>query len=81
MRDYDENKNSFYLNYWDVNNLYGWEMSQKPPTFNFEWVEDILQFNEVFIKNYDEKSEIGNILEVDLQHPLKLYELHSDFPF
>ena len=56
-------------------------MFQKPPTFNFEWVEDILQFNEVFIKNYDEKSEIGNILEVDLQHPRKLYELHSDLPF
>ena len=56
-------------------------MFQKPPTFNFEWVEDILQFNEVFIKNYDEKSEIGNILEVDLQHPQKLYELHSDLPF
>ena len=32
-------------------------MSQKPLTFNFEWVEDISHFTEVFIKNYDEKNE------------------------
>ena len=30
-------------------------MSQKLPTFNFEWIEDNSQFNEVFIKHYDEK--------------------------
>ena len=35
MSDYDENKESSYLNYWDVNNLYSWEMSQKLPTFGF----------------------------------------------
>ena len=36
MRDYDENKESSYLNYWDVNKLYGWAMSLKLTTYNFE---------------------------------------------
>ena len=42
-------------------------MSQKPPTFNFEWVEDISQLNKVLIKNC-EKNEVGYILEVDVQY-------------
>ena len=47
MKDYDKNKESAYLNYWDVNNLYGWAMSQKLPVNNIEWIEDTSQFNEV----------------------------------
>ena len=29
MKNYDKNKESQYLQYWDVNNLYSWTMSQK----------------------------------------------------
>ena len=36
MKDYDKNKESLYLQYLDVNNLYGWSMSQKLPVNNFE---------------------------------------------
>ena len=34
MKDYDKNKESLYIQYWDVNNLYGWAMSQKLPVNN-----------------------------------------------
>ena len=40
-----------------------------------------MQFNEVFIKNWDGKSEVVNILEVDVKYPEELYELHSELPF
>ena len=36
MKHYDKNKESSYLQYWDVNNLYGWEMSQKFSANNFD---------------------------------------------
>ena len=81
MKDYDKNKESSYLKYWDVNNLYGWAMSQKLPVNNFEWIKDTSQFNEDFIKNYNEESDEGYFLEVDVQYPEKLHELHNDLPF
>ena len=39
MKDYDKNKESSYLKYWNVNILYGWAMSQKLPVNDFKWVE------------------------------------------
>ena len=67
----------------DVNNFYRWEMSQKLPVDGFEWIEenDLSKFNESFIKNYDEKSDKGYILEVDVEYRKNLHKLHSDLPF
>ena len=50
MQDYDENKEPPYLNYWDIHNLYDWAISQRLPTFNFEWVKDTSTVNEEIIK-------------------------------
>ena len=58
MKDYDKNKES-YLQYWNINNLYGWAMSQKFPVNNFEWKKDNSQFNEDFICNYKEEGDEG----------------------
>ena len=83
MNNHDKNEESSYLEYLDANNLYGWAMSQKLPVRNFKWIEkgDISKFNEAFIKNYDENSDKGYILEVDVEYPKSLQKLHSDLPF
>ena len=79
MKDYGKNIESSYLQYWDVNNLYGWEMSQKLPVNNFEWIKDTPQFNEDFIKNYNKESDERYFLEVAVQYFQKLHEVHNDF--
>ena len=81
MKDYDKNKESSYIQYWEVNNLYCWVMSLKLPVNNFEWIKDTSQFNEDLIKSYNEESDEGYFLEVDVQYPEKLHELHNDLPF
>ena len=83
MKNHDKNKESTYLEYLDANNLYGWAMSQKLPARNFKWIEkdDISKLDEKFIKNYDENSDIGYILEVDVEYPKSLHTIHSDLPF
>ena len=59
MKDYDENKESSYIQYWDVNNFFGWAMSQKLPGNNFGSIKDTSQINENFIKSYREESGKG----------------------
>ena len=49
------------------------------PVNEFEWIKDTSQFNEDFIKNYNQESDEGYFLEVDVQHIEKLHELHNDF--
>ena len=56
-------------------------MSQKLLKNNFKWVEDTSTINEEFIKNYNENSYKGYILEVDVKYSKELHNLHSDLPF
>ena len=81
MKNYDKNIESSYIEYLDANNLYGWATFQKLPINGFKWVEDLSQFNESLIKNYDENSDIGYFLEVDIDYPKRLFNLHKDLPF
>ena len=48
---------------------------------NFETIKDTFQFNEGFIKNYNEKSDEGYFLEIDIQYLEKLHELQNDLLF
>ena len=52
-------------------------VGQQLPVNNFEWIKDTSQFNEDFIKSYNEESDEGYFLEVDVQYPEKLHELHN----
>ena len=83
MKNYDKNTESPYLMYLDANNLYGSAMSQKLPIDGFKWVEKniLSRFNERFIKNYNENSDIEYFLEVDVHYPKRVFNLNKDLPF
>ena len=70
-----------FIHYWDINNLYGWAMSQKLLVNNFEWTNDTSQFNEFFIRNYNAESDEGYFLEVYITYLEKLHELRNDLIF
>ena len=58
MKNYDKNQESSYLEYLDANNLYGWAMCKKLLINGFKWVTKLDKFNEDFIKNYNENSNV-----------------------
>ena len=55
--------------HWDASNIYGYAMSQELPADNFQWEDNISKFDENFIKHYNENSNKGYILEVDVEYP------------
>ena len=83
MKSYDKNTESLYIKYLDANNLYGWGMSQKLPVNDFESIkkEELSNYPEGFIKNYDENGNIVYFLELDIDYPKELFNLHKDLPF
>ena len=81
MKIYDKNIESLYLMYLDANNLYEWAMSQKLPVNGFKGVKKLSKFDKDFIKNYDENSNKGYMLEVDVEYLKNLFNLYSDLPF
>ena len=57
MKNYDKNIESSYLMYLDENNLYGWAMFQRLPVNDFELMEQSFDFDEPFVKNYNENND------------------------
>ena len=66
MEEYNEEDKSKYIMYLDANNLYGWAMSQYLPTGGFKWLNEE-EINNIDLGKYEEKSNEGLILEVDLE--------------
>ena len=81
MNDYDKKKKPSYIQYLDANNLYGKAMTEKLPVRGFKWVNDISKIDEDFVKEYNKNDNKGYILDVDVDYPSKLQNLHSDLPF
>ena len=81
MKDYDKKKKSSYIQYLDANNLYGKAMTEKLPVKGFRCMDDISKIDEDFVKDYNKNDNKGYILDVDVDYPNKLQNLHSDLPF
>ena len=81
MKDYDKKKKSSYIQYLDANNLYGKAMTEKLPVKGFRWMDDISIIDEDFVKDYNKNDNKGFILDVDVDYPNKLQNIHSDLPF
>ena len=62
---------STYIVYLDANNLYGWAMSKPLPTHGFEWMK---------VNELETWEKLPCILEVDLECPENLHDLHNDYP-
>ena len=77
---FNKNEPSKYIMYLDANNLYGCAMSMKLPTHGFTWLtsgemEKLYETQELHTWN-----KTPCILEVDLEYPEKLHDLHNDYP-
>ena len=79
IKFYDDTKPSKYVMYLDVNNLYSWEMSQYLPCSEFKWLNQ-KEIDKFDVNAINENNSHGYILEVDLEYPDELHELHNDYP-
>ena len=70
--EFDPSEKSKFISYLDANNLYGWTMSKQLVTSGFKWMTD----NELD----DWKHLSCCFLEVDLEYPEDLHDLHNDYP-
>ena len=71
MKDYDPDQPTKYISYLDANNLYGWAMCKPLPTKGFRWMTK---------EELKDWKSMPCILEVDLEYPEKLHDLHNDYP-
>ena len=77
MNDYYPKKQSTFISYLDMNNLYGWAMSEYLTYEGCRWLKNVDEFDTMSI---NQKSPIGYLLEVDLEYSDKLHKIHNDYP-
>lgn len=79
LDNYDSTKPTSYILYFDFVNLYGFAMCQYLPIGNFFWLKDN-EINNLDIMNIEKTGKIGYILEVDLEYPKEIHDLHYFLP-
>ena len=79
LSNYNPNIPTSYIMYVDANNLYGKGMSEKLPTGNFRSLskEEVDMFS---VHNIDAEGETCYILDVNLEYPKAIHDLHNDYP-
>ena len=77
---FNKNIPSKYLMYLDENNLYGCGMSMKLPTHGFKWLTSGEMENLYDNQIIQVWEKTPCILEVDLEYPENLHDLHNDYP-
>ena len=77
---FNKNKPSKYIQYLDANNLYGTAMSMKLPTHGFKWMTDKEKITLMEQQELNTWNKTPCILEVDLEYPKELHDLHNDYP-
>ena len=70
--EFDPAEESNSISHLDANKLYGWEISKQLPTSGFKWMTD----NEL-----DDWKHLSCFLELDLEYPEDLHDLHNYYPF
>ena len=79
LQEHDPDQPITYIIYLDANNLYGYAMFQPLPTGEFKWMPEN-EVERLDVMSVADDAETGYILEVDLEYPKELHELHSDYP-
>ena len=78
MKCYDSDKENKYTMYLDANNLYGYVMCQYLRYTGFKWLNQ-KEIDNFYVNLVGENSSIEYMLEVDLEYPNDLHELHNDY--
>ena len=75
FKSYDPKQESKHVIYLDANSLYGYAMSKCLSTSGFRWIDP----KELDLNKYTSNSSKVCVLEVDLEYPKELRELHNDY--
>ena len=75
LKSHDPKQESKHIMYLDANNVYGYTMLKFLLTSDVKWIDP----KEFDLKKYTNNSLKGFALEVHLEYPKELRELHNDY--